>query len=78
MTPFRAWYNEALTLDLRAVTKLSDLHLSHQAWCEREGHEPLDVRGLRLAFTKAMHRIGKYGVKGVKIKEARLFFPARL
>lgn len=68
MTSFRAWYDEALTQDFRAVTRLSDLHLSHQAWCEDESREPLELPDLRRAFIKAMHRVGRHGVRGIKIK----------
>lgn len=68
MTTFRAWYDDALTDSYKAVTKLSDLHLSHHAWCERRNREPLDLPALRAALIKIGHRIGKYGVKGVEIR----------
>lgn len=68
MAPFQAWYDNALTDSYKAVTKLSDLHLSHQAWSEDEHPEPLDLPDLRKALAKKGHRIRKHGVRGIKIR----------
>lgn len=68
MTPFQAWYDSELTDSIHAVTKLSDLLLSHQAWSEREGHEPLDLPDLRAALIKKGLRIGRQGVRCLKIR----------
>jgi hypothetical protein len=68
MTTIRAFLNSGLlnSDDYHAVTKTSDLHLTYQAWCEREHLEPVDIEDFKKALKKAGHHVGVGGIRGLK------------
>lgn len=68
MTNFQAWILARLDDTGHDITALSDLLLSHQAWADEEGREPLDLPDLRKALIKKGHRIGRQGVHGIRIR----------